>query len=249
MTLDALKRSIQYLLRTGPCRVKPFARIAAARVCDLGLPIHRPECQAGVVVAAPPDSVFSTESYSLLGQQAEPELVAGTRRYRSAGLFASLPRELWLLDDAAVAGAEGAVWCPRTRTLVAETARHWFHGASEHPLLAAPRFPPPAPLTGLTLHLGTLNAEGFYHFLLESLPKLALARPWLPHVSHILANGQPGGFQEEWLRLAGVDSKPFFGSPAFRISGASSSFLPALLPWTLGIPRGSSRSSADFSPL
>ncbi|MBM3853596.1 MAG: glycosyltransferase family 61 protein [Verrucomicrobia bacterium] len=207
MTSNALKRSVQYFLGTGPCHVKPFARIAATRVCEFSLPIHRPEYHAGVVAAVPPDSVFSTESFSLLGQQAEPELVAGTRRYRSAGLLASLPRELWLLDDAAVAGAEGAVWCPRTRTLVAETAHHWFHGASEHPLLAAPRFPDPSPLTGLTLHLGALNAEGYFHFLHESLPKLALARPWLPHVSHILANGQPGGFQEKWLRLAGVDPK------------------------------------------
>jgi len=201
----ALKRLANLLLGSGPYRAAPFAGIAAARMSDIRQPVHRPEHQAAVVATAPADAFFAAESHPLLGQRAEPEMIAGAPRYRAAGLCVSLPRELWLLDDAAVAGADGAVWCPRTRTLVAETGRNWFFGSAEHPLLSAPRFPPPAPLAGLTLHLGTLNAEGFYHFLLESLPKLALARPWLPQVSHILANGRPGGFQEKWLRLAGID--------------------------------------------
>ncbi len=56
----------------------------------------------------------------------------------------------------------------------------------------------------MTLSLASLGAEGFYHFLLESLPRLALARPWLDRVDHVLAPGQAGRFQENWLSLAGV---------------------------------------------
>jgi capsular polysaccharide biosynthesis protein len=52
--------------------------------------------------------------------------------------------------------------------------------------------------------LCALSAEGFYHFLLESLPRLYLARDYMERIKKILVNGTPGSFQEKWLRRAGV---------------------------------------------
>lgn len=205
MKFSALRLVANHFLGDGPCRVAAFETIAAGRMHDYSRRIHRPECQAAVVATAAGDSVFVAGTKSLLGQDAEPERIDTHPRYHAAGLFAALHRELWLMDDAAAAGADGAVWCPLTRTLVAETARHWSHGAEAHPLLFAPRFPQPTPLPGLTLHLGTPGATGFYHFLIESLPKLAFARAFLSRVDRLLVNGRPGGFQEHWLRFAGID--------------------------------------------
>ncbi len=201
----SLKALVNRFFGHGPYRVAPLAALATARGHPRFSPIHWPELQSALVASVPTDSFFAPAGHSLLSQQAQPELLGPLPRYRHAGLLTSRPRELWLLDDGAVAGTTGAVWCPRTRILLSETARHWFRSSYAHSLLCAFRFPPPRPLAGLTLHLGTLDAEGFYHFLIEAVPKLALARPFLRRIDHFLVNGRPGGFQEKWLRLASID--------------------------------------------
>jgi capsular polysaccharide biosynthesis protein len=71
-------------------------------------------------------------------------------------------------------------------------------------LLNGPRFPRARPLAGRTLSLLTLSAEGFYHFLVEALPRLRLVDDLLPHLDHVLVNGTPGSFQEQWLVHTGV---------------------------------------------
>jgi len=198
----ALKHLVQRMTGGGPLTVRPFDELWTPT--GPGNAVHRPESFAGELAREPADHCQYTPGHSLLGQTPRPEIVAGRPRYQSAGIAVAEIRRLFTLSDAAVAGDDAVVYCPRRRLAVAETVRQWDRPAHRHPLLAAPRFPRAQPLPGLTLSLGTLGGGGFYHFLLEALPRLQLARPWLARVDHVLANGSPGSFQERWLVHAGV---------------------------------------------
>lgn len=180
-----LKKIAHRLLGHGPVSVRPFDEMYAGAAGS-----------NGVLATVAADACTYVRTTALLGQQPGSELLPG------ASL--SPERRLFSVADAGLAGGDGVVYCPRRRIAVAETVRLWLQPADTHPLLAAPGFPPARPLRGRTLSLASLGAEGFYHFLIESLPRLELARPWLTSLDHVLAPGRAGGFQEKWLGLAGV---------------------------------------------
>lgn len=185
-----LKLAPKYLLNRligrGPFAVQPFDQLFPTPDN-----VHN-----HVLAAVAGDSCPSTASTTLLSQQPATESLPGVSR--------SPARRLFSVSDACLAGGDGVVYCPRRRLAVAETVRLWLQPADAHPLLSAPGIPSAQPLLGRTLSLASLGAEGFYHFLIESLPRLELARPWLAGLDHVLAPGRPGGFQEQWLALAGV---------------------------------------------
>jgi len=190
-----LKNVANRLVGSGPISVQPFDALHPALLSGAPNGGQTLDKVAGVLSTVPGDQFAYLRLKSLLGRPAESEaLFAGK----------SADRRLFTLPDTCVAGGDGVVYDPKRRIAVEETVRSWFRPPSKHPLLAAPRFPAACPLPGVTLSLASLGAEGFYHFLIESLPRLALARPWLDCVDHVLAPGQAGRFQENWLSLAGV---------------------------------------------
>jgi len=166
--------------------------------------VHRAEDFTGAIVRAPAESIVYESAHALLGQDPSGEMLANGPRYRPHGLVLAEPKIVYSLADAGIAMPDGVVYCPRTRRAVAETVRCWTQPVHQHPLLNAPRFPRARPLAGCTLSLLTLSAEGFYHFLVEALPRLRLVEDLLPHIDHVLANGSSDGFQEQWLLHAGV---------------------------------------------
>lgn len=198
-----LKKLLNRLVGQGPVRVAPFAGVLAART-DRARGVHQPEGFNGVLKREPGDACAYTPGHSLLGQPDESEMIEGRRRYLPGGIAPPQEKILFSLSDAAVVGTDGIVYCPRTRLAVAEALRTWTTAPDEHPALAAPGLPAPVALPGCTLNLALLSAEGFYHFLIEGLPRLEFAREHLAQVQHVLVNGRPGGFQERWLRQCGV---------------------------------------------
>ncbi len=199
-----LKRLINRLTGHGPNRVAPFSQIVAARHTR-SRGIHQPEGFNGVLFSEPGDSSVYSPGQALLGQPGSGEMIDGRPRYLAGGIPPPQEKILYSLSDAGVIGADGVVYCPLTRMAVVESMRSWTTAVERHPVLAAPRVPAPVPLPGCTLNLALLSAEGFYHFLVESLPRLWLARAQRPQVHHILVNGTQGSFQEKWLVRAGLD--------------------------------------------
>lgn len=204
--ISIIKRQIVRLFGQGPYRIAPFETLVRAGG-EWRNGVHVAERFDGILVELSPDACAYASTHGLLDQTPAPELLEGKPRFRSGGVAISPPRRLFSLSDAAVAGDDAVVYCPRQRIAVAETVRQWTQAANRHPLLASPRFPPRQPLPGITLSLGTLDGGGFYHFLLEALPRLHLARPWLDRIDHFLANGTAGSFQERWLVQAGVPAE------------------------------------------
>jgi hypothetical protein len=199
-----LSRLVNRAVGSGPWRAAPFDEIARGRLNYFAHGVHRAEDLAGRRIAPTPAPVVYGPAHALLGQTPTWESLDAGLRYRESGVFFPAALSLYSLSDACVATTDGVVYCPRTRTAIAETLRQWTQPALAHPLLSAPRYPAPVLLPGCTLSLLTLSGEGFYHLLLEAIPRLHPAADLLPTVDHILVNGSPGGFHEKWLALAGV---------------------------------------------
>jgi capsular polysaccharide biosynthesis protein len=200
-----LKRLANKFLGHGPNRVAPFSTVAEARR-EKARGVHQPEGFDGILANEPGDTAAYTSGRALLGQPESSELIGGRPRYLAGGIPAPQEKVLYSLSDAAVVGSDGVVYCPLTRTAVAESMRSWTTAVEEHPVLAAPGLPPAAALPGCSLNLALLSGDGFYHFLVEGLPRLWLARGQRTQVRHVLVNGTPGSFHEKWLGRAGIDA-------------------------------------------
>lgn len=114
-------------------------------------------------------------------------------------------RRLYALAGGTVLGSDGVVYDPASRHVVRETLEQWDAPIDRHPVFASPPTQPAEHLPGVSLSLGTLGGSGFYHFLLESLPKLALARDLLPACDHVLVPGDGEGWRRGWLQAFEVD--------------------------------------------
>jgi Glycosyltransferase 61 len=202
--MRTLKKLVNRAKGHGPNRSAHFLDVVTARH-DPTKGVHEPEQFDGIVALEAGDAATYLPSRSLLDQPDESEQIDGRRRYLAHGVAPGMEKILYSLSAAGVVGADGIVYCPRTRTAVAESIRTWTVGIEEHPALAAPGLPAPQSLANCSLSLALLSAEGFYHFLIEALPRLWLARAHLPQVRHFLVNGSRGSFQEKWLVRAGLD--------------------------------------------
>ena len=191
--LESLRRGLKRVVGHGPWRLQPFDTLIAQKHARARRPLVAPEQFDGVVHGLPVGAFLFPPTGFALGA-----------RYRPAGLAPEPRRELWLLSPGAVAGCSGLVHEPVSRTAVLETMLDWHRAPARHPLLSAPGFPPARFLPGLSLSLVTLSAEGFWHFLIEALPKLRLAAPWLTAIDHVLVNGPATPWKTRWLERAGV---------------------------------------------
>lgn len=199
-----IRRQLNRWLGDGPWRIAPGAEICRARTDPHPLGVHRPEHFAGMVHEEAGEAQPYALPIALLGQEPAWEKLPDGPRYRGTGLACAAPKRLYSLTDAGIAGADGVVYCPATRQAVAESVRTWIAPALTHPLLGAVRLPAAQPLPGLSLSLATLDGQGFYHFLHESLPRLWLARAQLAAVDHVLVGGADDDVRRGWLELAGV---------------------------------------------
>jgi len=191
----------------GPWRSASFDSIAEDRNPP-STPIHRPEDFSGLLHEESGEPSIYPQSTSLDRQAHLSETFAdGRNRYRESGISPSTPRRVMSLTEAGVITPDGIVYCRRTRRAVAETLRQWLQPPGAHTLLGASGYPPARRLQGLSLSLLTLSGSGFYHFLLESIPRLQLLRPWLKKADHVLCVGGHGSFQHRWLIHAGLDEE------------------------------------------
>lgn len=200
----ALRRQLNRWFGTGPWRLAPFEEIARGRTDETARGVHQAEALAGIVRREEDAGFLYPSRVALLGQPELGEVLPDGPRYRPTGVTAGEPKVLFTLTDAGVAGRDGIVYCPRQRLAAQETVRRWQGPAQDHPILGAVGFPKPQPLAGVSLSLATLDAEGFYHFLLESLPRVWLARELIASVQHVLVSGEHQRGHEAWLARAGL---------------------------------------------
>lgn len=186
----------------GPTSIVPFRELATPYDRALAQGVYGHEALSGVVREEPGEAVRYQAPEHLLSPAAyRSKLATG---YRWDALAPARTKSLFVLNDAGVMSNQGLVYCRRTRRAIAETAALWLAPAARHPLLAAPRFPAPVALRGVSFSLLVRSSESFFHFLHEALPKLHLLGVLAAQVDHFIVNGPPESFARAWLERAGV---------------------------------------------
>lgn len=198
-----LRQILNRVVGTGPWSAAPFAAICN-RTCALRHAVHRPEAFDGVLRCESGDFATYTGGQSILSQPDNADMVEGRNRYCRAGIAPACDKVLYSLSNGGIVGTDGLVYSVATRTAIQESMRCWTTATTRHPVLSAPRLPLSQRLDGCGTVIAVLGGEGYFHFLLESLPRLWIAREHLGTVQYVFANGRAGSFHERWLERAGV---------------------------------------------
>jgi capsular polysaccharide biosynthesis protein len=194
LSVRKLKWLLTVFIGRGPYRIRPFAELCAARRDprthiytanrdSTGI-LHQEETEwvrypSGRDLFRPKDS----PSKSVLGPPHRPTLYCATK----AGVVAEF----------------GAVYFPESRTAVSETVLTHDLPSAYDPAICAPLLPRPTSLPGLSLCLASPSNYCFFHLMTEELPKLWLARDFLPMVDHYLV-GEGGEMLNRWLALTDI---------------------------------------------
>lgn len=201
--LDVARRQRKRWLGSGPWRAEPLAGILDRRHPSRAW--HAPETADGEIVAISHPAVAFLRDHALLGQPTPPiRLENGELRFSDAGLVPAQTTRFWSLESAGVLGHDGLVYCPRSRSAVAETARTILRSAGSHPELNFDR-PVTHRLAGTSLLLAGPFGHAHYHLLWDLLAKLALLPAALrPGIDHYLLGMPEKPAITGWLRAAGV---------------------------------------------
>ncbi len=198
-----IRRQAKRWFGAGPWRLLPFETIERCHTSEEKTGVHRPERLTGILKEEPGEALLLTGS-GTIDCGVTRESIHGEPRFLHRGLFPLPRRRLHSLHRGCVLGNSGLVHDPRTRAAVAETVRNWRVPPNRHHQLEAWRHSPPSDRKGIGLSLVALDGEGFWHFLMESLPVLGFALESAARPDWVVVNGKPGGFQEKWLGWAGV---------------------------------------------
>jgi capsular polysaccharide biosynthesis protein len=119
-------------------------------------------------------------------------------------------RIAFAMSGAGIYGNHGRIYDPATRAFVTETSEDWLTAFDRHSALAMPGFPPAARLPGISLMLGTLGGQTFYHFFVETLPKAVFLQAYLQQCDHIIVSRYGEEWKRRWLALWGLEHKAVF---------------------------------------
>lgn len=199
-----LRLLYQSLLTKLPCRLRRFEELFPAH-CDYasGIFLQRPR-HTGVLLRESGQPFLVTPTRYLAGQGKDLASENSTYWTREPD------RIVYAVADAGIYGAHGCVYDPPSRTFITETCESWGHPFTSDPSMASPGFPKATHLPGVSLMLGTLGGQTFYHFFIETLPKLRVLEPFLASCDRILVTRYGETWKRRWLSLWGLENKIVF---------------------------------------
>lgn len=197
---NILRRLIKRLFFSGPYKL---VSISETIKNNSKLQIHKSEGKInilykehGKVIYYKPYKIYNNESIKILK-------INTYERYLSKGFISEGQRVVYSLSHCGLIGPTGVIY--QSRSIFTETAIEWTRKPIENAVLNAIHTPNPILLKGTTLSIVKIGAEGFYHFLHESLPKLFLVENILENFDHILVTGDKKQFVINWLEWFGID--------------------------------------------
>jgi len=126
--------------------------------------------------------------------------------YRTGTIYREKTRYLYSLDSGYIIGLFGMIYDRKKRAFIDESAKLWTENLSTSHHMYQYKHPEAKFLPGVSLSCATIGADGgFYHFLLEVLPKLYFCSDLLSNIDHILICGPAAEWKEKWLRHIGID--------------------------------------------
>lgn len=113
-------------------------------------------------------------------------------------------RCVYVLRDAGLYDGDGVIYERPTHCALRDTLDYWGVPPERHPAMGRPRISAPQSLAGTSAFIGGLGGRTFFHFLVETLPQLAVLGPDLGSARRLIVQGYLEPTKEAWLRHAGV---------------------------------------------
>jgi capsular polysaccharide biosynthesis protein len=115
------------------------------------------------------------------------------------------PRHALILPEAGIYDDDGVIYDLHSKAALEETLGYYELDPRSHPVFALPRVLQSQRLTGLSIFLGGLGGQTFYHFVAEIIPKIEILRSVLPSCERILIQSHIEEAKAAWLHAAGID--------------------------------------------
>ncbi len=186
-----------------PWKAEPFDTFNQSHSGYMACAVARPESLTGILREFPRVAPAYQVPLSVRGDKPSVRTETGKPRFVVAGIFPTEPVRVMSFAPGGLIGEEPVAYCPSQRIATAESVRLWTGEAERFPLFAHPRFVHAESRAGIAFSVASVTAEGFYHFMLEGLCRLALVREWWDAFDWVVTNGKPGGFQDRWLAALG----------------------------------------------
>lgn len=131
-----------------------------------------------------------------------PHRVAGAPDHPALRLFPLPPTALYCIRGARVLGQDAVVISPDNRVFAEFTYVDDIGGIDRHSVFRRRRFPSPRPLAGWYATLSYPSAFAYFHWLVESLPRMRLLEPYLSALDGVFVpDPLPASMQESLLLL------------------------------------------------
>lgn len=199
-----IKRWLIYGFTGNPYRLMKFDDVYRFKP---GRPLDQAESASGVLYLEKGALLSYVQPAVCLNGEIKQRRMGDRPRYLMTGVFKEPDRILYSVGKAGIIGQLGLVYDIEKRTFIDESAKEWVTDLQYSSYASGFALPVRNRLPGMTLSFLTIGAEaGFYHFLFESVSKLALYRDLLDGAGHYLFNGPQVAWKLKWLHRAGVDT-------------------------------------------
>lgn len=146
-----------------------------------------------------PGQVFSAPNVELVGADIPAEVATWPR------LLAREPdRYVVTADNAGLYDDDGVVYDIPSRAAYPETLHYFGEPPGRHPVFSLRRGHKPTELPGTSVFIGGAGGQTFFHFLIESLPQVALLGDALSKASRLIVQGYLEPQKMAWLRHLGI---------------------------------------------
>jgi len=169
-------------------------------------PIDRAESLSAVLEKQDGEIISYHAGPLTLNKAVNHRSINGQQRYRTSGLFKSPDRNIYSVSEGCLLGPLGLVYDKKRRTFISQSAKEWTIDLQQSPFTNLVNYPAKIRIDGVTLSLLTNGADGgFYHFLLESVVKIACCQEIVPYANRLMFNGPPTSWKLKWLSYIGID--------------------------------------------
>ncbi|KQM63948.1 hypothetical protein ASE74_12335 [Pedobacter sp. Leaf216] len=201
--MKILKKIIIFLFTNHPYRIKSFLNLYPDKK---GEEIDVPERKSMVLKIETGKMIVYPNCPSFVNAPPILRTVSNINRYELKGVYKEPDRILYKLLSGTILSNNGLVYDRKKRAFIEESAKEWTIRLYHSPFTNVINYPPKKKLEGIVLSCLTNGADGgFYHFFLESLPKLHYCHEIIELSSFILLNGPKTDWKLGWLKKANID--------------------------------------------
>ncbi|MET4083622.1 hypothetical protein ABIB40_003594 [Pedobacter sp. UYP30] len=203
MFLKYLKKITIICFTKNPYKIKRFKDLYTTKI---GVEIDLPESNSFQLTVSNGSIVHYPKPCIINPHKKMDRYIDEQLRFNYKGIFTTSKQCLYSLSNGCIIGQLGLAYDIKKRSFIDESSKEWITNLKDSPYVRAFNLSPKTFLKGITFSFLSLGADGgFYHFLFESLTKVALFKPLLKSADHYLFNGPATDWKLKWINKANID--------------------------------------------